>query len=274
MSITLQKRDFQKNNVNGLGNNNKNNEKINESNKEGNLFYNNPNNDAKNQSVYNSTFNNKNYNSEKNTTMNRDFRGRHNRSASIDQIDDKTNNDNYSMPKDLNNSRPLNHCISTEKNRTQSKDAINKIEQQKKSPPQNGLKIPLNMTNIHSFNINVITQTVSNQVNSFLNSAGQNPNNPNNNDTNQINANNNNNNNNINTAKKQQPKTKNIQNPTSLNGSSENLVNLSQNNNSNNHFVNANSNINIMTNNNFISMNANSNHMSNLNNTSLHKKRK
>jgi len=88
-------------------------------------------------------------------------------------------NNPISVQQELNNYRFRNSSHSNERNNiNQSKESLGKgfneransidIDKKNNNLNKNNIKIPLNMTNIHSFNINVITQTVSNQVNNFI----------------------------------------------------------------------------------------------------------
>lgn len=94
---------------------------------------------------------------------------------------EKSHNSNnaISFPKDFDNLRLFNNSHSND-NKINEKQSLgkssfertNSIDNDKKNNHNNkhvnNFKIPINMNNIHSFNINVITQTVSNQVNNFI----------------------------------------------------------------------------------------------------------
>lgn len=108
---------------------------------------------------------------------NKDLKGRGINSFSLENGHNPHNV--ISNSKEIISERPFNNSHSSERNIIkQQKDSLlptsyersNSIEIDKKNNTitKNSMKIPLNMTNIHSFNINVITQTVSNQVNNFI----------------------------------------------------------------------------------------------------------
>jgi len=111
------------------------------------------------------------------SNLNKELRGRMN-SVSLEK--GHHSNIAISVPKEININRSYNNSHSTERNNiNQSKESslgkasyerADSIEIEKKNNYvlKNNIKIPLNMNNIHSFNINVITQTVSNQVNNFI----------------------------------------------------------------------------------------------------------
>lgn len=109
------------------------------------------------------------------SNQNKDIR----RGMSVSSEKGHHSNTTISAPKERNINRSYNNSHSNERNNAnQSKDSLGKvyydransidIDKKNNNPNNNILKIPLNMNNIHSFNINVITQTVSNQVNNFI----------------------------------------------------------------------------------------------------------
>ncbi len=114
-------------------------------------------------------------------TNNKEIRGRITNCTPSENI--FSQNNLISSSKDLfnfNNSLPNEITYNLNKSKESGGNTLfertNSIDNDKRNTitNKNGLKIPINMNNIHSFNINVITQTVSNQVNNFISNLNSN----------------------------------------------------------------------------------------------------